>query len=407
MPALSARDRMAVAGLTAGWAVSLLTFWMWWLQHAHRGSWAGLVVNSLLLLSLSILPGYFLVSAGRLWRVNPRLSTPELRVAFLVTRAHSQPWPVARATLEAMLTQTFDSRYDVWLCDETPCDEVLRWCAERGVQVSSRHGITQYNRPGWPRRTRCKEGNLAYFYDTWGYQEYDIVAQLDCDHVPGPTYLTEMTRAFADPAIGYVAAPSVCDANAAQSWSARGRAHREASFHGAIQLGHGRGLAPVCVGSHYAVRTRALQEIGGPGPELAEGYSTTLLLNSAGWHGAFAIDAQARGDGPRTFADMVTQEFQRSRSLTTMLLDLLPHHVDRLPGRLQARFTCALLYPLLAVTTAAGVALVPVAAVTGLARMNVNYLDFLAHFWTMPLFLTRTLLLLRRRGLLRPGRLRW
>jgi cellulose synthase (UDP-forming) len=116
-----------------------------------------------------------------------------------------------------------------------------------------------------------------------------VVSQLDCDHVPSPTYLSEMVRPFSDPAVGYVAAPSVCDANAGSSWAARGRLHREATFHGAFQLGHSGGWAPACIGSHYAVRTRALRDIGGIGPELAEDFSTSFLFNAAGWQGAFAI----------------------------------------------------------------------------------------------------------------------
>ena len=42
-------------------------------------------------------------------------------------------------------------------------------------------------------------------------------------------------------------------------------------------------------------------------------HSTSLLLNAAGWRGIHAIDAIAYGDGPRTFADCVTQEFQWAR----------------------------------------------------------------------------------------------
>ena len=36
------------------------------------------------------------------------------------------------------------------------------------MRVSTREGVAAYHRPSWPRRTRCKEGNLAFFYDTWG-----------------------------------------------------------------------------------------------------------------------------------------------------------------------------------------------------------------------------------------------
>ncbi|WP_229378104.1 glycosyltransferase family 2 protein [Streptomyces sp. VRA16 Mangrove soil] len=403
VPMLARPDRAALLAVAAGWAVSLVWFWAWWLRPEHRASWAGLLVNSALLLYLTCLPAYFFVTALRLRRVDPALPVPSLRVAFVVTRAPSEPWPAVCRTLQAMLTQDFPHRYDVWLCDEAPTRYVVDWCRAHRVRLSSRQGLGAYHRPVWPRRTRCKEGNLAYFYDHWGYAEYAVVAQLDCDHVPGPGYLAEMVRPFADPAVGYVAAPSVCDANGTWSWSARGRLYREAVWHGAVQLGHSDGLAPMCIGSHYAVRTRALRDIGGLGPELAEDFSTTYLLNSAGWQGAFAIDAEAHGDGPLTFADMVTQEYQWSRSLTTMLLGLLPRHLGRLPMVLRLRFAYALAYyPLLALMIVAGLVLPPVAVVTGLPWMNVDYGAFLLHFWSLPVWLLITLWLLRHRGLLRP-----
>lgn len=405
VPALARRDRAALLVIAAGWAVSLVWFWAWWLRPEHRAGWPGLIVNSVLLLYLTGLPAYFFATALRLRKVDPALAIPSLPVAFVVTRAPSEPWPAAVRTLEAMLAQDFPHPYDVWLCDEAPTQDIVSWCWAHHVRLSSRRGAGAYHRPTWPRRTRCKEGNLAYFYDHWGYQKYAVVAQLDCDHVPAPGYLAEMVRPFADPAIGYVAAPSVCDANGAGSWSARGRLHREAVWHGAVQLGHSDGLAPMCIGSHYAVRTRALRDIGGLGPELAEDFSTTYLLNSAGWQGAFAIDAEAHGDGPLTFADMVTQEYQWSRSLTTMLLRLLPRHLGRLPALLRLRFAYALAYyPLLGLMIVAGLVMPPVAVVTGLPWMNVDYFSFLLHFWVLPVWLMLTLWLLRRRGLLRPHR---
>ena len=136
----------------------------------------------------------------------------------------------------------------------------------------------------WPRRTKCKEGNLAFFYDHYGYDKYDVVVQMDADHVPEPGYLEEMIKPFSDPEVGYVSAPSICDANADESFWARGRLYLESFLHGALQAGF---YAPLCIGSHYAVRTKALKEIGGLGPELAEDHSTSLIFNSNGWRGVF------------------------------------------------------------------------------------------------------------------------
>lgn len=400
---LDRRTRIRLALLTVGWVCGFVLFWSWWLLPSHRVGWAGFVLNSALLLYLSTLPGYFLVAVNRLRTVNPQLDIPALRVAFVVTRAPSEPWDVARHTLIAMAAQRFPHAYDVWLCDEDPSPETLAWCSASSVMVSTRRGEADYHRAEWPRRTRCKEGNLAFFYDRTGYDDYDVVAQLDCDHVPGPTYLAEMTRPFTDPAIGYVAAPSICDSNQDSSWSARGRLHKEGTFHGPFQLGHHAGFAPLCIGSHYAVRTDALRQIGGVGPELAEDFSTTFLLNSAGWEGAFADAAEAHGDGPLTIAALLTQEFQWSRSLVTLLYDLLPLHLHRFRRRLQFRFLFALsYYPLLVVTSVAGVVLPSVAAVTGIQWINVGYLDFSVRWFLITVWLLAITVLVRRRGLLRP-----
>ena len=403
VPLLSGRDRVLVGALTAAWVAALVFFWTWWLEPAHRVGWVGLVVNSLLIGYVTAIPVYFLILANRLREVDPRIAVPSLRVAFVVTRAPSEHWALARTTLTAMRVQQYPYAFDVWLCDEAPTEEILGWCRAAGVHVSSRNGVPDYHRATWPRRTRCKEGNLAFFYDNWGYAGYDVVAQLDCDHVPAPTYLAEVVRPFADPAIGYVAAPSVCDANAAGSWAARGRLHREGTFHGPFQAGHNDGLAPIGIGSHYAVRTSALRAIGGIGPELAEDFSTSYLLNSAGWRGAFALRAEAHGDGPLTFAAMLTQEFQWSRSLTTLMYDLVPGHLGRLSWPLRIRFGYSLLYyTLLAVSVVGGLALPPIAAVTGAPWVDVDYLAFLAHWWPMSVVLIAITLVLRRRGLLRP-----
>ncbi|WP_211517311.1 glycosyltransferase family 2 protein [Geodermatophilus africanus] len=400
---LGTRDRVTVGLLTAGWLTALVAFWAWWFRPERLVTWPGLVLNSALLLYLAIVPGYFMLAVNRLRGVSSQLPVPDVRVAFVVTKAPSEPWPVARATLEAMLAQDFPGAYDVWLCDEDPSESTAAWCRTRDVRVASRRGVPHYHRPHWPRRTRCKEGNLSWFYDNWGYADYDVVAQLDCDHVPGPTYLAEMVRPFADPAIGYVAAPSICDRNAASSWAARGRLFCEATFHGPFQTGHQRGMAPLSIGSHYAVRTVAVRDIGGVGPELAEDFSTSFLMTSAGWEGAFAHRAEAHGDGPHGFAAMVTQEFQWSRSLVTLLFGLVPRHLGRLAWRLRARFAFALsFYPLMVTTMALGLLLPPVAAVTGLPWVDADYVDFLLRWASVSVWLLAVTALLRRRGLLRP-----
>jgi hypothetical protein len=212
--------------------------------------------------------------------------------------------------------------------------------------------------------------------------------QLDADHVPEPGYLREMLRPFADPGVGYVSAPSICDRNAAESWSARGRLHAEANFHGSLQAGYSGAFAPMCIGSHYAVRTAALKEIGGLGPELAEDHSTTLMMNAYGWRGVHALDAIAHGDGPRTFADLVTQEFQWSRSVVMILLQYSPNLIPRLPMRLKFQFLFSQFwYPLFSLTGAMLFAMPGVALLRGENFVAVTYPDFLTHFLPLSIVL--------------------
>jgi cellulose synthase (UDP-forming) len=212
-----------------------------------------------------------------------------------------------------------------------------------------------------------------------------------------------MVRPFADDSIGYVAAPSVCDSNAKSSWAARGRLYRESAFHGPYQAGCNGGYAPSCIGSHYAVRTRALRDIGGVGPELAEDFTTTYLLSSAGWHGAFALAAEAHGEGPPTLAAMLTQEFQWSRSLTTVALGMTKH-LRRMPWSLRLRFMHALMYyPLLTFTTAAGLFLAPIAVLTGLQWVNVPYLEFLLRWGAVNWWLLGVVLILKSGKVRRPN----
>lgn len=401
-PLLTGSARRGLIALTVVWVLLMVCFWVWWSRPEHISSWFGFIMTTLLLLPISGMQAYFLIIVNRARRVAPH-RLPELRVAMVVTKAPSEPWELVKVTLTAMLNQRLPYPYDVWLADEAPSPETIAWCEDAGVRVSTRQGNEGYQRLTWPRRRRCKEGNLAYFYDHFGYEMYDVVSQLDADHVPDENYLAHMVRPFADKSVGYVSAPSVCDANADVSWTVRGRLYDEAMFHSSQQAGHNAGLAPVCIGSHYAVRTDALREIGGLGPELAEDFTTSYLLTTAGWQGVFAIDAEAHGDGPPNFRAMVTQEFQWSRSLALTLFTLAPGMRRILPAKPRIRFGIALGYYVhIALTVTLGLASIAVAAAFSLPWVQINFFVFLAFSLSISIVLIAIRALLRRHDTLRP-----
>lgn len=384
------------------WLATLGFFWIWWLQPQHNIGTTSFVLLSALLAWTTLLPLYFVIIFTNSLRPAGTLRIPvDTRVAMVVTKAPSEPFAVVAETLECMLSQ--DYPHDTWLADEDPSPETIAWCAARRVRISTRMGCEDYHRLTWPRRTRCKEGNLAFFYDHYGYENYDIVSQLDADHAPSPGYLRQILRPFADPRVGYVSAPSICDRNAATSWAARGRLYAEAHLHGAVQSGYTGGGAPLCIGSHYAVRTTALREIGGLGPELAEDHSTTMIFNAAGWRGVHALDAIAHGDGPNTFADLATQEFQWSRSLVTILLNYTPHYIGKLSPRLKFQFLFAQLwYPIYAVSMAVSFILPIIALTFRIVFVNVTYPACFVHFYPMTFILIALAYQWRSYGIYRP-----
>lgn len=401
-PILTGRARTKYYAAAFAWGLSLAFFWQWWLEPAHNIGFIRYGIATACLAWVFFMQIYFIFVFLQAAKSNAPDALPgQYRVALITTKTPSEPFSVVRRTLEAMLAQ--DYPHDTWLADEAPSASTIAWCMANGVKISTREGVEAYHRSEWPRRTRCKEGNLAYFYDRFGYDNYDIVSQFDADHVPQPGYLREILRPFADPQVGYVSAPSICNANAAESWAARARLDTEAAFHGAVQCGYSAVFTSICIGSHYAVRTCALKRAGGLGPELAEDHSTSMLLAADGWKGVHAIDAIAYGDGPASVADLATQEFQWSRSLVTLLLSHTRGYLGKLPWKLKFSFVlCQSWYMIFT-----GVMLYnyfsPIYALTFDARFaDVTYPAFVGHVLPATLIMTWIAISIRKDGLFRP-----
>ncbi|KAG7674414.1 hypothetical protein KSW81_000069 [Nannochloris sp. 'desiccata'] len=277
----------------------------------------------------------------RMSRVAVSMKDSDFRIAMIVTKAPSEPHDLLVDTLKCMFDQDYQGKYDVWIADERPTPEMEAWCLENGVRISCRFGIEEYHRKDWPKRTRCKEGNLAYFYDKYGYENYDVVFQFDSDHAPTRTYLSSAIAGFtADPDVGYMAFPSINGAS--KSWAGKGRTWLEANYYGPFLSAFsynpldGEFLMPNCTGSHYAVRTSALKEIGGIGPELDEDLSTTIMFMSRGFKGVYSIDTIALGLGPETFESAMVQEFQWARSAIILFFRwfkvMIPNYKYFTPG---------------------------------------------------------------------------
>lgn len=365
------------------WVGTLLWFWKWWLQSDHIVTMLGLLITSFVAAYQTIVPIWFFWYAGHAKKPNMSLPLPTGRVAMMTTKVPSEPWQMVQNTLVCMLSQNYPTKFDVWLADEDPSDETLIWCTAHGVRVTTRKGKPEFNKKSYPGQAKTKEGNTLSWYLMVGYDNYDFVVQMDSDHAPGnPDYLRHMIAPFVNPKVGMVAAPSMNDSNIKDSWAARGRVYVETNVHGLLQAGYSSTGTAMGIGSHYAVRTKALKEAGGPGPTRAEDAGTTLLMCAAGYDSVFAINAVAHGEGPGSFAVAVTQELDWSISLVRLWMDWLPKVWSKLPARKKTVFTFAFgWYPLFASSMTLGAVLPVVALVTKSSWMSMNYLDFLWHWW--------------------------
>ena len=208
---------------------------------------------ALLLLTDQIFHVWVLWLFPRMSKLSTIMKSSQFRIAMIVTKAPSEPMELLCHTLQCMLNQDYKAPYDVWIADERPTPEMEAWCAENGVRISTRNGIDAYHQKDWPRRTRCKEGNLSYFYDTYGYDMYDVVYQFDSDHAPEPNYISSSIAGFYNAEVGYMAFPSINGIN--RSWIGRARTWLEAYYYGPYQSSFsfhdGTWAMPNCTGSHY------------------------------------------------------------------------------------------------------------------------------------------------------------
>ena len=143
------------------------------------------------------------------------------RVAMLTTIVPSkEPIEIVERTLRKMCEVAYLGQVDVWILDEGDDPEVNAMAARLGVHHFSRKGRPEYNQPDGEFRANTKAGN----HNAWRAEHerrYDIVAQMDPDHVPLPCFLQRTLGFFRDPDVAFVVAPQVYG-NMYDNWIAHG-----------------------------------------------------------------------------------------------------------------------------------------------------------------------------------------
>jgi glycosyl transferase family 2 len=365
--------RRVLWGLVLASAVAEIAFLAWLLAP---GRWSGvLAVGGIRgALGLAAFAAIAVVEVARLLQALPlwvsslaaRDPVPmrppaELRIAVLTTIVPScEPLALVAETLAAMRSIDYEHGVvDVWILDEED-DPAVRQVAERlGVKHFSRHSIAAFNTASGPFRARTKAGNHNAWLAVHG-DEYDVVAQLDPDHVPERSFLTRTLGYFRDPDVAFVVAPQVY--GSPEGLIEHGAAAQAYVFHGVVQRG-GNGLgAPLLIGTNHVYRAAAWRQIGGYQDSLIEDHLTSMTvhgtvnpLSGRRWKGVYTPDVLAVGHGPATWSDFFAQQRRWSYGVTEIVL----RHAWQLHGRLAGRQRLAYVmlqafYPCVAVSWLAG-----------------------------------------------------
>jgi cellulose synthase (UDP-forming) len=363
------------------WGLVFVDFIFWWFTKTRPTLLWAYYLTTFSIMWLPILSLYFFVFSMRQREVKVTHELLPCKVAFVATKIPSESEQLLIRTLKKMKVQDFPYPYDVWLADEDPTDEMVAWCKLYGVNISTRKGEKGYHNTSYPGKARTKEGNLKYFFDKYGYDNYDFVAQFDADHAPEKTFLSEVIKHFNDPKVGYVSSPSITDGNLEDSWTVLARCHWESTTHGPIQSGSNLGFAPMMFGSHYTHRMTALKAIGGIAPEYAEDHTTTMVYNASGWKGAFARHAIAHGYGAVGLGDSMLQEYQWALVSIRALFFVTPKYFWKLPWQVKIQFVIwESWYPLLSIITLISYFLPAVALKTQSSIVAVESYGFLWHY---------------------------
>ncbi|HVE89570.1 MAG TPA: glycosyltransferase family 2 protein [Burkholderiaceae bacterium] len=295
---------------------------------------AASVTAWLLACALAILLAGSLVRWGFLLLIDEShfiASTPGLRVAVVTSFVPgAESLPMLERTLAGM--QKLCYPHDTWLLDEGDDDAAIELCARLGVRHFSRKAKAEYQTEQGQYQRGTKHGNYNAWLSEIGFANYDVLAAIDPDHVPGSNFLTETLGQLSDPRIAYVQSPQEYY-NQPASLIARGCSEESRDFYWISQRAFHRFGSPSVIGAHGVHRMKALQAMGGLAPHIADDLLLTLRYQMSGWRGAYVARVLARGLAPVDWRTYVKQQRRWATSLFDVKFFLYPEMVQGMPFR--------------------------------------------------------------------------
>ncbi|GAB6067207.1 UDP-forming cellulose synthase catalytic subunit [Methylothermus subterraneus] len=255
-------------------------------------------------------------------------SRPEMRVwpsVDVYVPTYDEPEEIVKITLTAAKAMNYPaSRLNVYLLDDGStwarrhaldlATAKAAWERHSKLQALCRSlGVRYLTRKD---NTCAKAGNLnAALKVTDG----ELIAVLDCDHVPTVDFLQETVPYFADPQVFLVQTPhffATPDPIEKNLGLFDRMPSENAMFYQAVQLGLDFWGASFFCGSAAVLRRKALVAAGGfSGQTVTEDAETALRLHARGWRSVYLKKPLVAGLQPETFASLVRQRMRWAQGM--------------------------------------------------------------------------------------------
>jgi cellulose synthase (UDP-forming) len=222
-----------------------------------------------------------------------------LRVVMFIP-TYNEPAEVIAPTIAAAVA--LEPPHETWVLDDGDRPWVQAMCAAMGARYVSREV-----------NDHAKAGNMNHALailaaeDAAGVGGADVIAVVDCDHVPLPHFLTATLGWFDDDDVALVQGPQAFyNAGAFDDDGLTGE--QGLFFNVLMPARHHAGAGPFWCGSTSLLRVAALREIGGVATEtITEDMHTTLKLMRAGWRTVYHHQTLAVGLAPATAEQYLLQ----------------------------------------------------------------------------------------------------
>jgi cellulose synthase/poly-beta-1,6-N-acetylglucosamine synthase-like glycosyltransferase len=283
----------------------------------------------------------------------------------------NEPIEMLEETIRALVALNYP--HDTWVLDEGNDTRVISLCTELGAFHFSRKNFPQYQTEDGTFRARSKHGNYNAWLHEVGFERYEIIAAFDPDHVPEPSFLSEVLGYFNDPQVGYVQAAQAYY-NQEASFIARGAAEETYGYYSSTQMFSFAMGYPVVTGCHNTHRVAALRQVRGLPAHDADDLLITLLYRVHGWRGVYVPRILARGLTPVDWSGYIRQQLRWARSVIDIKLRKYPEIGRKLPIKERLAAFAHGLYYLQGITVGVGVVIMAYMLATGLAPRALNYL---------------------------------